>query len=189
MRRSLALVALLLGCHADAPTPQTVDVPSSDAAPASALDAAPAVEASAANAGRLSIADDPTASVDARCADAFAAFRTRIHPGDSAAQVGAVLGTPTWIGSDRPVNAVGGMIPVTFSFTDQVVVFMCLPKPDPRTQNLPWSPWVVYARLEGRASPTFGAFLSAGGSAKLLEYALCHSKDGQSTECERFPKK
>ncbi len=36
------------------------------------------------------------------------------------------------------------------TFDDQTAVFMCLPKPDPRTGGLPWSPWTIYARLEGR---------------------------------------
>ncbi len=192
MRFAVPLLALLpLACH-EAAAPPTVELAQDDAAAgpvAVELDAGSTPSTHPTNGGRLAVADDPNASVDARCSDAFAAFRTRIHPGDTAAQVGAVLGTPTWIGSDLPVNAVGGFIPVTWSFDDQVVVFMCLPKPNPQTQNLPWSPWVIYARLEGRASSTFGAFLGKGGSAKLLEYALCHTKDGHSSDCDRFPKK
>lgn len=134
-----------------------------------------------------SIADDPRRSVDERCADAFATFRTRIHPGDSAAAVHAVLGTPTWIGSDAPVDVLGGEVPVEMTFEDQTVVFMCVPSRDPRASHLPWSPWVIYARLEGRDSKTFGAFLKSGSSKKLIEYALCHvDPSAQQMSIERF---
>lgn len=182
----LAFLVVVVGCHEPSPPVQSVDVaPGPSSSASSTASAAPVAR----GAGLLTIGDDPTATDEARCRDVFAAFRTRIHPGDSAAQVAAVLGTPTWIGSDRPVDVVGGHVPVAMSPTDQVVVFFCLPKPDPRTQNLPWSRWAVYARLEGRASSTFGAFLAGGGSPKLLEYALCDAKDGQSTDCEHFPKR
>lgn len=188
MRRWPALLLpLVFGCHSGRSAPQAADVTPGDAAPPSVHAAPPDV--SPTKGGQLAVADDPTASVEASCTAAFEAFRTRIHPGDTAAEVAKVLGKPTWIGSDEPVDVLGGHVPVAMTLTDQVVVLRCLPKPNPLTQNLPWSPWVVYARLEGRASSTFGRFLAAGGSAKLLEYALCHSKDAQSIECEHFPKR
>jgi hypothetical protein len=154
------------------------------------LDAAVSTAAAAPDGkGLLRIADDPTATVAARCTDVFKAFRTGVHPGDTAAQVGAVLGVPSWMGSDLPVNNVGGHVPVEMSLTDQTVVVMCLPKPNPLTNNLPWSPWVIYARIEGRTASTFGAFLASAGSKRLIEYALCHSPDRQRVDCEHFPKK
>ncbi len=126
----------------------------------------------------MSIADDPHRSVDERCADAFATFRTRIHPGDSAAAVRSVLGKPTWIGSDAPVDVLGGEVPVEMTFDDQTVVFTCL---------LPGSPWVIYARLEGHDHKTIGAFLASGSNKKLIEYALCHTgASGQQMKIERF---
>ncbi len=127
-----------------------------------------------------------TQTVDERCADAFNTFRTRIHAGDSAAAVRAVLGAPTWIGSDMPVDVLGGLVPVEMTMTDQTVVFMCLPKLDARVGR-PWSPWTIYARLEGRDSKTFGAFLASGGRKTLIEYALCHVEtDGQQMKIEKF---
>jgi hypothetical protein len=135
-----------------------------------------------------SIADDPSRTTDERCADAFATFRTRIHAGDTAAQVKAVLGSPTWIGSDEPVDVLGGEVPVDMKFTDQTVAFMCLPKPDPRVNGSLWSPWVIYARLEGRDHKRFGAFLASGSSKKLVEYALCHvASNGIDMKIEKFP--
>jgi len=170
----------LAACAERGAAPQTVNV-----------DATPANDASIANTAKATgaIADDPSRSDDERCADAFDTFRTKIHPGDDAATVRAAIGPMTWIGSDNPVDVVGGHVPVEMSFTDQTVVFMCLSKPNPKTENLPWSRWVIYARLEGRSSPTFGAFLRAGGSKKLIEYALCHSPDDQHSDCEHFPKR
>jgi hypothetical protein len=135
----------------------------------------------------VSVADDPSRTTDERCADAFATFRARIHAGDTAAAVHAVLGSPTWIGSDEPVDVLGGEVPVEMTPTDQTVVFMCLPKPDARAGGRLWSPWVIYARLEGRDHKTFGAFLSSGGSKKLIEYALCHvESDGQHMKIDKF---
>lgn len=146
--------------------------------PASTTTAPPVVEAS----------DDPSHTTDERCADAFATFRTRIHAGDTAAEVRAVLGSPpTWIGSDEPVDVLGGEVPVEMTAADQTVVFMCLPKPDARADGRLWSPWVIYARLEGRDHKRFGAFLSSGGTKKLIEYALCHvESDGQHMKIDRF---
>jgi len=177
----IALVIFLLACSAPQ-APAHVAIAPVDAGEPPRTDASLSQTSSP-----RSIADDPTRTVDERCADAFATFRTRIHAGDSAATVRAVLGSPTWIGSDKPINAVGGELPIDFNFTDQDVVVMCLPKPDPRMDNLPWSPWVIYMRLEGRTSQTFGAFLTTGGTAKLAEYALCHvDSTGQGMKIERF---
>jgi hypothetical protein len=148
---------------------------------------APVPDASTASTPALSIADDPSHTMDERCADAFATFRTRIHAGDSAASVRAVLGSPTWIGSDNPVDVLGGEVPVEMTPGDQVVVFMCLSKPDARANGLPWSPWAIYARIEGRDHKTFGAFLASGSQKKLIEYALCHvGSDGQQMKIEKF---
>jgi len=135
----------------------------------------------------LSIADDPSHTTDERCADAFATFRTRIHAGDTAAAVKAVLGSPTWIGSDEPVDVLGGEVPVEMTSADQVVVFMCLPKPDARAGGRLWSRWVIYARLEGRDHKRFGPFLASAGPKKLIEYALCHvESDGQQMKIDKF---
>ena len=134
------------------------------------------------------IAEDPARTIDERCADAFATFRTRVHPGDSAAAVRAILGSPTWIGSDEPVDVLGGEVPVQTNATDQVVAIMCLPKPDARIGNRLWSPWVIYARIEGRDHKTFGSFLSSDGAAKLVEYALVHiDTNGKPMKIEKFP--
>jgi len=134
-----------------------------------------------------SIADDPSRTTDERCADVFATFRTRIHAGDTAAAVHAVLGSPTWIGSDVPVDVLGGEVPVEMTSADQTVAVMCLPKPDSRADGHLWSPWVIYARIEGRDFKTFGAFQSSAGSRKLLEYALCHVEtNGQQMKIEKF---
>ncbi len=169
MRCHSSVAVLLVACSST-PAPTTVAIAPVDAGHPPRTDASiPQLHAA------LSIADDPRRSVDERCADAFAAFRTRIHPGDSAAAVRAVLGNPTWIGSDNPVDVLGGEVPVEMTFDDQTVVFMCLPKPDPRANGLPWSPWVIYARLEGRDHKTVGAFLASGSNKKLIEYALCHA--------------
>ncbi len=183
--RPLLPIVLLAACHDAAPTP-TVAIAAVDASTPATSDATLLAPLHP-NHGLLAIADDPRASRDARCSDAFEAFRTRIHPGDSAARIAQVLGVPSWIGSDQPVDILGGEVPVDMVASDQTIVFMCLPKPDARTNNLPWSPWVIYARLEGRDSKTFGAFIAAGGAKKLIEYALCHSPDGQRTECTHFP--
>lgn len=181
MRPPTPLLLLLVACSSTR-SPTSVAIAPVDAGEPPRTDASIA-QASA----RLAIADDPRSGTDERCADAFAAFRTRIHPGDSAAAVRAVLGAPTWIGSDAPVDVLGGQVPVEMTFDDQTVVFMCLPKPDPRTNGLPWSPWVIYARLEGRDHKTFGAFLASGSPKKLIEYALCHvDATGQGMKIERF---
>jgi hypothetical protein len=132
------------------------------------------------------IADNPAAPRERRCADAFSLFRTRIHPGDTAVQIKEVLGTPTWIGAERPIDSVPGKIPVHITKADQTVVFMCLPRPDPRMHQ-PWSPWAIYARLQGKGASTFGAFLSSGSKQKLIEFALCNSSTPQASHCEHFP--
>ena len=176
---ALALVSLM-ACAERGVAPQTVNV-----------DATPANDASIANPAKPTgaIADDTSRTDDERCADAFDTFRTKIHPGDDAATVRAAIGPMTWMGSDNPVDVVGGHVPVAMEPADQTVVFMCLSKTNPKTNDLPWSRWVIYARLEGRASSTFGAFLRADGSKKLIEYALCHSPDDQHSDCEHFPKR
>ena len=175
-----SFIAVLVAACSPTPSPTSVAIAAVDAGEPPRIDASimrPPV----------SIADDPHRPVDERCADAFATFRTRIHPGDSAAAVQAVLGKPTWIGSDAPVDVLGGEVPVEMTFDDQTVVFMCLPKPDPRASGMPWSPWVIYARLEGRDHKTFGAFLGSGSTKKLIEYALCHTgASGQNMSIERF---
>jgi len=154
----------------------------------SASTVAPVPEAAASTTpASLSIADDPLRTTDERCAEAFATFRTRIHAGDTAAAIRAVLGSPTWIGSDEPVDVLGGEVPVEMTAADQTVVFMCLPKPDARTGGRLWSPWVIYARIEGRDHKRFGAFLSSGSSKKLIEYALCRVEgNGQQMKIEKF---
>lgn len=186
MRPLVVSIALLGACHDTSPTP-TVAIASVDASTPATPDAT-LLAPPHPNHGLLAIADDPHASRDARCNDAFEAFRTRIHPGDTAASIVAALGVPSWIGSDQPVDILGGEVPVDMVASDQTIVFMCLSQPEPRTNNLPWSPWVIYARLEGRDSKTFGAFLAHNGQKKLLEYALCHSPDAQHSACDHFPK-
>ena len=180
MRITLLAVLGLVACAERGAAPQVVTV-----------DATPANDAAIANPKPATgtIADDATRSDDEWCADVFETFRTKIHPGDDAATVRAAIGPMTWMGSDAPVDVLGGHVPVEMVPGDQTVVFMCLSKPNPKTNNLPWSRWVIYARLEGRSSPTFGAFLRAGGSKKLIEYALCHSPDDQRSDCEHLPKR
>ncbi len=173
--RAALLLLLLVGCQT-ASQPATVTLVASNTSATATAIAPPRAP--------LAVADDPHRSTDERCADAFATFRTRIHAGDTARAVRAALGAPTWLGSDSPVDVLGGEVPVEWTTADQVVVFMCLSEPDPRTK-LPWSRWVIYARLEGRDHKTFGAFLASNGPKKLLEYALCHSETNGPMKIEQ----
>jgi hypothetical protein len=147
------------------PTPSTSPSPIENKAPA-AVD--PTVAQLNQRAGTSGL------SRDDRCKAVFELFDKHQKPGVTPDQARAVLTERAWIVVDDPVTALGGWIPVDLSFEDSTFVVHCYAEPTPRVNNMLWSDWVIYGRIQGRTASNLREFLASTDKLQLVEYALVY---------------
>lgn len=119
-------------------------------------------------------AGDTSLGRDARCAAVFELFDKYVPAGATAPAVAAVITERDWIVVDDPIKAIGGLVPIDVDFNDSMFVVHCAATPNPATNNMLWSPWVIYGRASGNVVKTLRPFLAAGPNVTLIEYALVY---------------
>lgn len=90
------------------------------------------------------IANDSAYRVSHRRFCVFQLFRRHVPPGENIAEMAVLLDQPRWV-SDQDiliVTALGGKIPVKWTFEDTVFVLDVLPKSEDR--------WAVYLKISGK---------------------------------------